>query len=124
VSLKSFLDRDKRHGNSSYRRAPKQEKQLALRIKGQRISGSGSGPVKGDVRRRRVVRIEAKTTWAASFRVTLEMVNRLEDAALAADELPIMVIEFNNKRGRPLKEIIVAPSYVLDEICDARKLKS
>jgi translation elongation factor EF-Tu-like GTPase len=91
------------------------EREIAARVGGKVTSGSGNKMEKGDVRLRGVVRIEAKTTKNASFSVTLEMIEKIENAALSADELPIIVIEFN-REGKPLKQIVVAPAYVLDSL--------
>lgn len=116
VSRDSFINRDKNHGNPSYRRAKVQEKELAKRVGGRTTMASGSLSEKGDVRLRRVLRIEAKTTKHKSFSVTLEMVEKIEDAALAADELPVIVVEFNDGMGRKVKEVAVVPVYVLNEL--------
>lgn len=103
---------------ASHRRAPKQEHSLMQRVKGQLTAASGAKDVKGDVRVRRVVRIEAKTTRNKSFSVTLEMVRKIEEAAAAGAELPILVIEFHDGFGRPIAEVAVVPTYVLDDIAE------
>lgn len=121
MSLRSFMNRDKEKGHPSYRRSRKQEKELAVRLGGRRTAASGSKDEKGDVRLRRVVRLEAKTTQNKSFSVTLEMVGQIEDAALAANELPIIAIEFTNGRGKKIKEVAVVPMYVLDLIRDSHE---
>lgn len=114
MSLKSFLNRDTDRGNPSYRRSRKQEKELAGRIGGRQTAASGSKDEKGDVRLKRVVRIEAKTTKHKSFSVTLDMIRQIEDAALSSDEMPIIAIEFNDGAGKKIKEVAVVPMYVLD----------
>lgn len=114
MSLKSFLNRDAEKGTPSHRRSRRQEKELASRIGGKRTVASGAKDEKGDVRLRRVVRIEAKTTKHASFSVTLDMIRKIEDAALPSDEMPIIAVEFNDGTGRKLKEVAVVPMYVLD----------
>lgn len=91
------------------------EKELAERVGGRVTPGSGNKDVKGDVRKKKVVRIEAKTTKNKSFSVTLDMIEKIENAALSCNELPIIVVEFN-KDGRKLKEIAVVPTYVLDTL--------
>lgn len=116
MSRDSFVNRDKLHGHASYRRSKKQEKELGARVGGLRTPASGSKSIKGDVRKKRVVRIEAKTTKNNSFRVTLDMVRVLEDAALMADEVPMIVIEFNDGMGNKLKELAVLPIYCLDRL--------
>lgn len=83
---------------------------------GRRTAGSGSKMEKGDVRIRGVMRIEAKTTKHKSFSVTLEMIEKIEDAALPATEIPAIVIEFNDGKGRKLKEVAVVPTYALEMV--------
>lgn len=102
----------------SHKRAPRQEAELARRVGGRVTPGSGSKSLKGDVRLKRVVRIEAKTTKNKSFSVTQEMVRKIEEAALPFDELPVIIVEFNDGRGRKLSEIAVCPTYVLQEIAE------
>jgi hypothetical protein len=104
--------------SNSHKRAPKQEKSLALRLRGLTTAASGSREVKGDVRVRRVLRLEAKTTKNKSFSVTLEMVRKIEEAAAGGAELPAIVVEFHDGFGRPIAEVAVVPTYVLDEIAD------
>jgi Holliday junction resolvase len=111
----SFLNRDKTRGTFSHRRAPKQERQLAERIGGRITVASGAKQFeKGDVRKTRVVRIEAKTTKNKSFSVTTEIIQKIEDAALAAGEMPVIVIELNNMDPRKRVSVAVVPLYVLD----------
>lgn len=121
MSLKSFLNRDKDRGHPSYRRSKQQEKELAGRLGGKRTVASGSKDEKGDVRLKRVIRLEAKTTKNKSFSVTLDMIRQIEDAALASDEMPIIVIEFNDGKGKKIKEVAVVPMYVLDLIRSSRE---
>lgn len=99
-------------------RSKKQEKELATRVGGRLTPASGAFYVKGDVRKKRIVRIEAKTTKNRSFSVTLEMIEKIEAAALPCDELPIIIIEFNDGHGRKIKEVAVCPSYVLQDIAE------
>ena len=120
MSRDSFINRDARKGSASHRRAPKQEKELALRVRGRTTVASGSKQEKGDVRVKGIARIEAKTTKNKSFSVTLEMVDKIESAALTSGELPIIAIEFNDGAGRKLKEVAVVPIYVLDLLKDTQ----
>jgi len=113
MTRESFLNRDKRKGTASHRRAPKQEKYLAKRLGGRTTIASGSKGEKGDVRVQGVVRIEAKTTKNKSFSVTRDMVRKIEEAALASDELPVIVIEFNDGNGKPEMELAIMPMYAL-----------
>ena len=116
MSRDTFL----RHGADpsntlSHIRSKRQEKELAKRAKGRLTPRSGAGSIKGDVRVYKVARIEAKTTKHRSFSVTMEMLEKLENAALPADEVPIIVIEFNDN-GRKVGEVAVVPTYVLDRL--------
>lgn len=91
------------------------------RLKGTRTPASGARDVKGDVRVRRVLRVEAKTTKNASFSVTLDMVRKIEEAAASGAELPAIVVEFTDGFGRVLAEVAVVPTYVLDTIAENGK---
>lgn len=110
------LERLERKSNltRSHKRSKVQEQETAKRVGGRTTPASGAGSVKGDVRKTRVLRIECKTTKNKSFSVTREMVEKLELAATLAGEMPVLVIEFNDGRGRKLSELVVCPSYVLD----------
>ncbi len=116
MTRQSFLKRYDGKPSASHRRAPKQERELAQRIGGRITVASGSKAEKGDVRLKRVVRIEAKTTKNKSFSVTLDMIRKIEDAALGADEVPIIVVEFNDGNGKKVCEVAVVPTYVLDNL--------
>lgn len=100
----------------SHYRAAKQEKELATRIGGRRTPASGALSEKGDVRKKGVIRIEAKTTKHKSFSVSLDMIRKIEDAALPCDEMPIIVIEFITENGKPIREVAVVPMYVLNSL--------
>lgn len=113
-----FLDRAERTKNlsNSHRRSKKQEKEIAKKIGGVLTPASGAGTIKGDVRLKGVCRIEAKTTKNKSFSVTLDMIQKIEDAAVGAAELPVLIVEFTDGHGRKLAEVAVCPTYVLDSI--------
>lgn len=116
----SFLKRVERTANlsNSHKRAVKQEQKVARRVGGYKTPASGSRDVKGDVRVRRVVRIECKTTKNKSFSVTLDMIRKIEEAGLTAGEIPVLLVEFNDGFGKALGEVAVVPSYLLDDICE------
>lgn len=101
--------------SNGYLRSPRQERELVARL----TPRSGAGSVKGDIRLKGIVRVEAKTTSKNSFSVTKKMLDQIEDAALATGEMPAIVIEFLDADGHPYREICVVPSYVLDNIIDA-----
>ena len=98
-------------------RSPLQEKQLARRGMGYTTPGSGSGHQKGDVKKYNgVLRIEAKCTGNKSFSITQDMLDKIENAALPNNELPAIVVEFIDALGKPIREVAVVPTYVLNDI--------
>lgn len=113
-----FLDRAEKTKNlsNSHRRAKKQERELAKRTNGKITPASGSGLVKGDVRIKGIARIEAKTTKNKSFSITLDMIRKIEEAAMSGGEMPVIVVEFSDGFGKKLAEVAVMPTYVLDSI--------
>lgn len=100
----------------SHIRAAKQEREAAKRLGGSVTPRSGAGDTKGDVRVKNLIRIECKTTKHKSFTVTLDMVRKIEEAAMSGGELPVLLIEFN-ENGKRLAEVAIVPSYVLDDLC-------
>lgn len=116
----SYLKRPKLKGRltHSHLRSRKQEQEIADRIGGRRTAASGAREEKGDVRLRGVVRVEAKTTKHKSFSVTLDMIEKLENAALPCGELPVILVEFNDGAGKKLKEVMICPAYALQDIAD------
>ena len=115
MSRESFLARNKKGGSTvAHRRSAKQEREVAKRfVRGRQTPCSGAKSEKADVRVRGVVRIETKTTAASSFRVTLDMINTIEEAALPCNEVPALIIEFIDENGTPIREVAVLPTYVL-----------
>ena len=99
-------------------RAPKQERELALRLGGKTTPGSGSKAVKGDVRIKGFARVEAKCTRRKSFSLSLDIIEKIEDgaASCAEGEIPVMHIEFLDPMGNRVKGL-----YVLRE-ADAEEL--
>ena len=97
----------------SVQRSREQEDDLAFRVGGRKTIASGALDVKGDVRKKRVVRIEAKTTKNKSFSVTREMLRKIEEAAMGADELPAFVVEFNDN-GKAVASVAIVPIWVLE----------
>jgi hypothetical protein len=98
---------------ASHRRSPRQEAELAKRTGGRVTRGSGCGNEKGDIRIKGIARIEAKTTKHKSFSVTQEMLDKIEEAAITSGELPALVIEFLDDKGKPTREVAVVPTWVL-----------
>lgn len=106
--------------SKAYHASPKLEKKLATRTGGYRTAGSGNKREKGDVRVRGVTRIEHKATGADSFRVTKAMLEKIELAGRGCNELPILVIDFLDKRGRSNgHELAVLPLKDLLDLIDA-----
>ena len=77
----------------SHARSRAQEIEMAKRVGGKTIHRSGAGLVKGDVRLKGIARIENKTTKYASYGVSVETINKLDDAVAGTDELPILQVE-------------------------------
>lgn len=96
-----------------------QEKQRAKELGGYATRGSGAGREKGDVRKKGVLRLECKTTSAKSFRVTQEMIDKIEEAALTHDEVPAIEVEFLNESGKPYRSVTIIPTYAFTELFDA-----
>jgi hypothetical protein len=117
-----FLKRQAETANlsNSHRRSKKQEKQLAVRFSAKQTAASGAKDIKGDLRIKGVVRIEAKTTKNKSFSVTEDMINKIEMAAVTAAEVPIIVVEFHDGFGKVLREVAVMPMYALQTLLDGQ----
>lgn len=98
----------------SHARSKRQEREVAQRTGGRLTPASGAGAVKGDVRVKKVIRIECKTTKNKSFSVTREMIEKLESAAVLSGEMPVLIVEFNDGAGRKVGELAICPTYVLD----------
>ena len=101
----------------SHIRAKKQEREIAKRMRGRLTPNSGAREVKGDVRIHGVCRIECKTTKHKSFSVTLDMIRKIEEAAISGGEMPAIVVEFNNGAGKKVAEVAIIPTYALDQLC-------
>lgn len=110
--------RSTKHANltNSHKRAPRMEKEKAERLGGALVPGSGVGQTKGDVRIKGVARLECKTTQKKSFSITQEMIEKIENAVVGLGELPIVLVEFNDGFGKPLKTVAVLPFYALEEL--------
>lgn len=119
MGRESFVNRDKRHGTPSHRRAPNMEKSLAKRTGGRITPGSGNKHVKGDIQKAfGVFRIEAKCTKNRSFSVTREMIRKIEEAGDLCGEVGVIVIEFLNEQGKPEMEVAVVPTHALPKIAE------
>ena len=116
MSRENFLKRVKNgHSNArtpSHVRADAQEEEWATKLQGGvRVPGSGAGSKKGDVQGD-VWRLECKTTAKQSFSVTRDMVQKIEEAALAHGQTPAIIVEFNDD-GEKVMEVAIIPTWVL-----------
>lgn len=110
--------RKNKRGHVAQTRSIKQEKDRAKELGGYATRGSGNGREKGDVRKKGILRLELKTTTKKSFSVTQSMLDKIEEAGLAHDEIPAIEIEFLNENGKPYRTVAVVPSYVLQDIVE------
>jgi hypothetical protein len=100
------------------KRSKVQERDTAARVGGKVTKASGAGAFeKADVRVKGLIRLELKTTQAASFRVTEEMIEKISSQALQAGEIPAMEIEINGG----LQRVAVIPTWALDMLLDKAK---
>jgi len=100
----------------THTRCNTQEKERAKKLGGRRVKGSGCGVEKGDVRVEGILRLECKNTTKKSFSITQEMIEKIENAAIASGEVPAIEVEFVNEKGKLLHKVAVVPSYVLEAI--------
>lgn len=103
--------------SAAHKRSSQQEKEVADRTKSRLVRGSGNQHVKGDVRKRGIARIECKTTTKKSFSVTLDMLNKIEEAARLSDELPVIVVEFL-RNEKPWRSVCIVDDSLLDELAN------
>ena len=97
----------------SHARARVQEKEIAAATGGRQTPGSGNQKVKGDVRVKGFMRIEAKTTKHMSFTVTAEHISKIRNSVTATGELPCMVIELGDGTT-----FMVLPEYALADVLE------
>jgi hypothetical protein len=107
-----MLGSKKRRGQSpSHARSKRQEAETAERLGGRTQKGSGCGHYqKGDVRVPKLARVEAKTTKHDSLPLTVEMIQKLEDACVGADEVPVIEVELRLGKHR----CYVIPDYAIE----------
>jgi hypothetical protein len=117
------LARLEHHGKQgkAYHASAGLEKNLAKRTGGYRTAGSGNKLEKGDVRIKGIARLEHKGTVHDSFRVTKTILEKIELAARACDEVPVLVVDFLDERGNTLgDEIAVLPMKDLLDLINDR----
>lgn len=102
------------------RHAATQEKRVAASLGAKPTKGSGCGDERGDSRRKGIIRVENKcTTSQKGFRVTVEIIEKIENAALQSGEVPAIEVEFIDKEtGAILHEWAIVPVYVLKDIVE------
>lgn len=97
----------------SHEYAPKQEVEIARRVGGNIVLGSGCGYEKGDVQLKGIARIEAKCTKNKSFSITRKLVEKIEGEALQSGEIPAFQIDFLTD-GKAEHQIAVIPVWALE----------
>lgn len=120
-----FLKRLEKKSKQSkaYWYSKKQEKNIAKDYGGYNISGSGSGKKKGDAVVPNVLRVEAKSTSKKSFSITRDMIDKIENAAVGSNELPIIEIDFLKELGNK-DTLVILPKWAFEELFDAIKNKT
>lgn len=101
-------------GPTVQKRSKDQEKRAARRYGGSRTAASGALDEKGDVRVHGVMRIECKYTAAKSFTLKREELEKIEKEAIAAGEMPVFEIEFQNHH--PKRRFVVLREEDFDEL--------
>ena len=102
------------------KRSQEQELELAeeLGAQMQKASGAMAGS-KGDVRKKGVIRIEAKYTEWSSYSLKLEDLHKISSECRGREK-PIFVIDFVERTTRRLTDrFAVVPFYDLKELLDA-----
>ncbi len=121
MTIRDSKKRGEHLKSKAHARAPKQELEMAHRLSGRNTSASGAMVEKGDVRVEGVLRLESKSTTKASFTVTREMVDKIEQAAVNSGEVPAIDIEFLNESGKVMQHVALVPVWVLDVLVRERK---
>jgi hypothetical protein len=113
LPVRKALQKGKGQG-AAYKAAPAQEQRLADTHGGRRTRGSGSGMEKGDVRVPGMVRIEAKSTQAKSYSLTLKDLAKIEGAACNSGEVPMMQVDFLGPDGTVHASVYVIPAWAVE----------
>lgn len=110
------------YGNQtpSHARSRAQEKETASRFGGKQTPRSGAGYIKGDVRVKGFARIENKTTKHNSYSVSVEDIQKLENAVFGSGEIPFMGIEL----ALGAVKFAVIPDAYLDDLIELIKRKN
>lgn len=92
------------------RASKKQEERVARDVGGRPTNGSGNtdfASQKGDVRKQFDLRIEAKTTSARSYTLSLDTWQKIQGEAAVAGEMPAMQVEFQGPMGMNRKLAVI-----------------
>lgn len=102
--------------NANQGRSRVQERRIAKDLGGTLTRGSGSGRDKGDVKKHKVFRLEAKTTIHKSFSVTAEIIDKLDAAVVGGNpEIPFLQVDIMNGA----KSVCVIPAWAMPTIVEA-----
>lgn len=102
----------RRRADAAKTHSAKQEKTVARLIRGFRTPGSGSGRQKGDAVKAGVIRVEAKATSKASYRLKLDDLKKIEDHSVLNGEIPCFTVDFLSEHGE------VEGSYAIIKLSD------
>lgn len=101
--------------SASHVRSPQQEKELAKRMGGSVVGGSGCGVEKADVRAPGL-RIEAKTTInGKSYSLKKADLVKHFNYCHSKGEKPVFIVEFT-ENGVPLCEAAIVPVSVIEDM--------
>lgn len=115
------LPKHLRTGNENQARSRVQERGIAKATGGKLVRGSGAGREKGDVRKYKVFRCEAKITIHKSFSVTQDLIEKLEASVPGGlDEVPFLQIDINSGA----QKVAVFPIWALPLILEALEGKA
>lgn len=76
------------------------EKQVATRLRGSLVRGSGSGYLKGDLYTG-TLHVEAKSTQRRSIGIQWDWLKKITKIAMEQGKTPVLTITFTNGDGQP-----------------------
>lgn len=104
---------DKRYMSVSHKRSPLQENDLAIKLGGKLVRGSGCGYEVGDVHVEGIAKVECKNTLHQSFSVTRKMLAKISHGC-KDKEVPAIQIDFLHPSGELDSSCYVIPTYAYD----------
>lgn len=104
---------------SKKHRWQKQEQEIADKLKGKRTKQSGGGYTKGDVISDLFL-IECKSTKGRSFRITNQLLDKLDKDAFGSSKIPIMFVELEHGKR---KFYVISDCYFEKLVCSQEHLK-